>query len=213
MKLVVINASSIALQGISFVLVKNSFGLAAKGASCTEVPKNSKKNMEVICAISADNMNQQEPPSCPFKVKARLNSKADSFLFELPCPLHVFLMEGGQATKENFKNYWLAFDKSKEFVLEVTNLKPSCQSPDGMIQALEHFNVGLTTRVKKQENGQTMLYCSCQTVNSLPIVVEIGMPGGKPGIAARVVVRVPVPPIGPLMVESLKFILVETKYT
>ncbi len=212
LKLVAINKSPAALQDVSFAIEKNSFGLDVVSSNVSEVAKNAKKNIEVICTVDMKNLNQSEPPPCPFKVRVRLISKADTFTFTMTCPLHVFLAENGTAKKEQFKSYWQSFDKSKEYVLDIPTLRGSCQSADAVAAALASFNVGVTTKIKKQDTDQTMLYCSCQTVNSLPIVMELCLPGGAPGLAAKAVVRVPVPPVGPLMLESLKFILMEATY-
>eukprot|EP01022_Parablepharisma_sp_SALTPOND_P003987 TRINITY_DN116_c0_g1_i1.p1 TRINITY_DN116_c0_g1~~TRINITY_DN116_c0_g1_i1.p1 ORF type:complete len:1020 (+),score=129.37 TRINITY_DN116_c0_g1_i1:978-4037(+) len=209
LNLVVINNSRTDLKDIAFSFAKNSFGLAPKSWNYTEVPRSSKKSIEIFCILSPDNLDAQAPPPCPFKVKVRLSSSADAFTFDLPCMLHVLLSEGGTASKETFKKLWQSLDKSLEYPLEIPTLKSTCQTAESLMQVLESFNIGITTKVKKQDSGQVMLYCSCQTVNSLPIVMELAVPSGKPGVAARVLVKVPVPPIGPLALESLRFILLE----
>lgn len=212
MKLVVINKSSSDLKDITFICAKNSFGLTAGNPSVVNIPQNSKQMIEVPCKITQENLNTSEPPSCPFKIKVKLNSQSEGFIFELPCLLHVFFIENGVLTKENFKQCWQGFNKHKESTLDIPTLKSNCQNADAMKQVLESYNIGITHQLKKQGTEQTVLYCSCQTVNSLPIVMEISIPSGKPGVSANVVAKIPVEVIGPLVIEAVKFILNEPSF-
>jgi len=208
LNLVIINGSQMDLDGLSINFAPNSFGLEPQGINVKAVPKNSKKQAEIPCNLSKQNL-VASPPASPFKIKVKLGFKDDSYVFEIPCMVHVFYAENGTADKDMFKKLWTSLDKSKEYPLEITTLKSTCQSADSLAQQLESYNIGITTKVVKKENNQAMLYCSCKTVNNIPIVMEIAVPSGKPGIAARVLAKVPVPPVGPLVVESLKFIMME----
>jgi len=209
LRLVVINNSSSDLNDITFNFAKNSFGLAPKSWNCTEIPKSSKRSIEIVCNFSEANLNQKEPPSCPFNIKIKLASKNEQFIFEVQCMLHVLLKENGTVSKEDFKNMWQSLGKHLEHILEIRNLKPACRTAEGLEQWLKTFNIGVTTKVKKKESTQVMLYCSCQTVNSLPIVMEIGILSGGEGNTARLLIKTSVLSIGSLAAESFKFIMDE----
>jgi len=74
-----------------------------------------------------------------------------------------------------------------------------------LIEGLEVNGLKNLVKMENSKTGQTMLYFGAMTVNNLPLLVELGI--SQDSGRVNVVFRVPVAPLRPLFMDSIRYIL------
>ena len=101
--------------------------------------------------------------------------------------------------------------KANESVIEITNLyegyMQGTDPAEKLVEGLQNNGFANVARLKKAETNQTMLYFGAKTINNLPLLVEVAHPLNGNNNQARVLFKVPVLPLQPLLKDSLELIL------
>ena len=112
---------------------------------------------------------------------------------------------------EEFKKFWEMIPKANEFTLSVPSLYGGFTSSkfnggdlaSNLAQGLQNNGFFNLAKVPKKDAAQptTMLYFGGKTINNLPLLLEVAAVQGQTSLS--VLYRVPVPPVKPLLEESL----------
>jgi vesicle coat complex subunit len=205
LRIILKNLTPTPLTNFAVQFNKNSFGLEPTPLVLAQLSANGKEKLMLNCIISTENLNSEEPPSCPFKIQTALACSLDTFYFEIPCLLHILLSSTSPLAKDKFKEFWQGFQHDRGS--ELVNLKAHVKNVEGMKLALEDIGVRYIAHTTKKDTQQTMLYFSSSTVNNIPLLVEIALPSLTNPNGAKILAKVPVAPLAPLLLQSLIFIL------
>jgi hypothetical protein len=184
----------------------NSYSLQpeSQNLGITSLPSNG-SDVEVRVALDMKGNSNNQSPECPIKIKVALNTQMDIFVFEVPCSFTIFLRKFSKNINE---------DSFKSFVTNERGIKTKnsieCEDTnviiseiESMITKLDQNNIGLVFRQSRP--GGEMLNCMTETVDGLPIAVQIYLAANSDQILINYVVVED--SLVPLVFQALKFII------
>ena len=184
----------------------NSYSLqpASQDLTLTSLPSNG-TDVEVKVMLDMNGNANGQPPECPIKVKVALNTQIDIFVFEVPCSFTVFLRKFSKTVdEESFRSFIMnerAIKTKNSIECEDTNV--FIAEIDSLINKLDYNNIGLIFRQSKP--GGEMLNCMAETVDGLPIAIQIYLAQNSDQLLINYVVVDEA--LVPLVFQALKFII------
>ena len=196
-------------QELTDLMIKfqaNSYSLQAENQdlSIASLPSDGQE-IEVKVPLNMTGNANGQSPECPIKMKVALNTQLDIFVFEVPCSFTIFLRKFSKnVNEESFKSFIMnerAIKTKNSIECEDTNVFIS--EIESMINKLEHNNIGLVFRQSKP--GGEMLNCMAETVDGLPIAIQIYLAANSDQLLMNYVVVDDA--LVPLVFQAIKFII------
>ena len=184
----------------------NSYSLQPQSQeiAVTSLPSNGRE-VEVKVALDMKGNSNEQPPDCPIKLKVALNTQLDIFVFEVPCSFTIFLRKMTKnVNEESFRAFVMnerSIKTKNSIECEDTNI--FIAEIDSLINKLDFNNIGLIFRQSKP--GGEMLNCMSETVDGLPIAIQIYLAANSDQILINYVVVDEA--LVPLVFQALKFII------
>lgn len=184
----------------------NSYSLQPESQelALTSLPSDGRE-VEVKVPLDMKGNSNQQPPDCPIKLKVALNTQLDIFVFEVPCSFTVFLKKCTKNVNEESFRGFVSNERSiktkNSIECEDTNIFIS--EIDSLINKLDFNNIGLVFRQSKP--GGEMLNCMSETVDGLPIAIQIYLAANSDQFLINYVVVDEA--LVPLVFQALKFII------
>lgn len=184
----------------------NSYSLQPQSQeiALTSLPSNGRE-VEVKVALDMKGNSNEQPPDCPIKLKVALNTQLDIFVFEVPCSFTIFLRKMTKSVNEESFRAFVMNERSiktkNSIECEDTNI--FIAEIDSLINKLDFNNIGLIFRQSKP--GGEMLNCMSETVDGLPIAIQIYLAANSDQILINYVVVDEA--LVPLVFQALKFII------
>jgi hypothetical protein len=152
----------------------NSYSLqpVSQELSVSTLPSNGNE-VEIKVPLDMKGNANGQPPDCPIKLKVALNTQVDIFVFEVLCSFTIFIRKFSKNVNEDsFRSFIMnekAIKTKDSIACDDTNVFIS--EIDSLINKLDHNNIGLVFRQSKP--GGEMLNCMTETVDGLPIAIQI----------------------------------------
>lgn len=163
------------------------------------------QEVEIKIPLNMNGNSNGQAPDCPIKLKVALNTQLDIFVFEVPCSFTIFLRKFSKnINEESFKSFIMnekAIKTKNSIECEDTNA--FIAEIESMINKLEHNNIGLVFRQSKP--GGEMLNCMTETVDGLPIAIQIYLAANSDQLLMNYVVVDEA--LVPLVFQAIKFII------
>jgi hypothetical protein len=184
-----INNTGQELTDLMLKFQANSYSLqpASQDLSITSLPSNGNE-VEVRVPLDMKGNANGQPPDCPIKLKVALNTQVDIFVFEVLCSFTIFMRKFSKNVDE---------DSFRSFIMNERSIKTknsiACEDTnvfiaeiDSLINKLDQNNIGLVFRQSKP--GGEMLNCMTETVDGLPIAIQIYLAANSDQILINYVV-------------------------
>lgn len=184
----------------------NSYSLqpSSMNLSIPSLPSNG-SDVEVKVDLNMNGSANGQPPECPIRIKVALNTQMDLFVFEIPCSFTIFLRKFSKSVnEESFKSFVTneRAIKTKDSI-EVEDTNFYINEIESFISKLDRNNIGMVFRQSRP--GGEMLNCMTETVDGLPIAIQVYFAANSDQILINYVVVDEA--LVPLVVQALKFII------
>ena len=201
-----INNTGHELTDLMIKFQANSYSLQGESQDLAigTLPSNGEE-IEIKMPLNMNGAGNEQPPECPIKLKVALNTQLDIFVFEVPCSFTIFLRKFSKnINEESFKNF-IVNEKSikTKNSIECEDTNVFIAEIDSIINKLEHNNIGLVFRQSKP--GGEMLNCMTESVDGLPIEVQIYLAANSDHLLMNYVVVDDA--LVPLVFKALKVII------
>ncbi len=118
-------------------------------------------------------------------------------------------------TQDEFKKFWGMIKPQNETTLDIDKIHASYLGadeegiPERIVEGLALNGIANLAKIQKQDSGQTMMYFGAKTVNNLPLLFEVAHPHNGNKESVKILFKVPVLPLKPLLQEALLFIFIK----
>lgn len=169
------NKAMQAMGGFLIQFNKNSFGIIPGQPLQVPSPLNPNQSIDTSLPLSTAGAVQKMDPLNVLQVAIKNN--VDIFYFSCLLPLSALFAEDGQMDKRVFLATWKDIPAQNEVQHTIQNVD---KSADLISQKLQQNNV--FTIVKRNVEGQDMLYQSVKLTNGLWVLAELKVQPGNPNV-------------------------------
>jgi vesicle coat complex subunit len=200
--LYIINKHNTDVREVSIALNTNSFGLSLNKSVSTNIPTKGSDKVTFEVDIDASR-HDKKPPTCPYKIDARLTTNIEQLIFQVPVNLNALLVESGKMTNSDFVSY-LKANTSNTFNQTFNVNNSLFTNDDSLNKRLEKNNIFHIA--KNARTDPPTLYYTCKEVNGIPCLIECSFNKGTvSGLKVRVISAME--PIVPLVREVIEKVL------
>jgi len=195
------NNSLTPLDGFMIQFNKNSFGLAAGGALQVPPLQPGSSANTLLPMVLFQNISPG-PANTLLQVAVK-NNQQPVWYFNDNVPFEVFFTEDGRMERATFLETWKSLPDSHEIVRDLPNSFIS--NMDATLEKLAGANLFFIAKRPLRDTNQEVIYFSAKLPRNIPILVEITVLVGRPGV--KCAIKTPNPDMGPLFFEALEALL------